>query len=159
MRWCFSPKTVMGQCNSSLSRCVENCPVPPRIENRCPSLCSWKMLSIPAVYADCWHHFLLRASPRDGAVLSQCMVNVEHTRLTNSIYTDVKLGRNVLCPCSRELVILLSLQMLSVLLVQGCPLCCLLVFSFLVNSMRLSWYLIAIISGCFAAELVNNPTC
>ena len=69
---------------------------------------------------------------------SQCMVNVEHTRLTNSIYTDVKLGRNVLCPCSRELVILLSLQMLSVLLVQGCPLCCLLVFSFLVNSMRLS---------------------
>ena len=92
MRWCFSPKTVMGQCNSSLSQCVENCPVPPRIENRCPSLCSWKMLSIPAVYADCWHHFLLRASPRDGAVLSQCMVNVEHTRLTNSIYTDVKLG-------------------------------------------------------------------
>ena len=74
---------------------------------------------------------------------SQCMVNVEHTRLTKS--TDViKLGRNVLCPCSRELVILLSLQMLSVLLVQGCPLCCLLVFSFLANSMRLSW-----ISDCY----------
>ena len=66
------------------------------------------------------------------------MVNVEHTRLTNSADV-IKLGRNVLCPCSRELVILLSLQMLSVLLVQGCPLCCLLVFSFLANSMRLSW--------------------
>ena len=56
------------------------------------------------------------------------------------------------CPCSRELVI-------QVLVLQGCSLCRLLVFSFLVDSMRLTCYLIAGISACSSAELVNNPKC